>query len=677
VLYEMLTGTCAFAGDGVSDTLAHVLMKEPDWTRLPASTPTPIRRLLGRCLEKDLRRRLRDIGDVRLELDEMSHGVTAHPVATSAATRSRSRERLAWFVAAILAVALGATILWIRVPKPAADALPIARTTIVLPPNQKLASGSGGYPLAISPDGSRLAYVADVEGRTQLYIRELTSLEPKAVPGTAAAEHPFFSPDGQWVGFFAGGALQKVAVAGGAPLRICNVSTSSNGASWGPDDTIVFAVRGGGLSKVSAAGGTPQPLPTAGPASWPEILPDGRTVLFTTNGEGIATVPIGGGDTRVLARTNESTLGAPGVLGTGFLGQARYVPSGHILYGQSSGIVRAVPFELASLKLTGSPVSAVDSIERAPNAGGVFFAASQTGLMIYASTGERHALAWVDRRGNVTPITADRDAFREPRLSPDGRRVAVSINDETRRSDIWIYDAERGTKSRVTVEKHNLAPLWTPDGTRLTFSSGGATIEEVSADGGRRQVLVAPRPGQYPWSWSPDGRTLLYSVDDATGSDLWALSRGGAPQPLLVRPFNDTRPRFSPDGQWVAYASDESGDREVYVAHYPDLDGKVAVSTNGGTNPVWSRDGQELFYRQGDALMAVSVNGTGRGFTSGKPTRLFTGSFSGAGRDSSFDVAPDGQRFVMIKSDDASTLRQLTVVQNWFEDLKRLAPTTR
>jgi eukaryotic-like serine/threonine-protein kinase len=674
VLYEMVTGARAFSGDGVSDTIAHVLMKEPDWTRLPAGTPASIRRLLGRCLEKDSRRRLRDIGDVRLELDDGSQGETAHLVATSAAIRSRNRERLAWFVAAVLAVALGVTSLWVRIAKPATDAPSIARTTIVLPSNQKLASGGGAYPLALARDGSRLAYVAEVEGRTQLYIRELTSLEPKAVVGTTGAEHPFFSPDGQWVGFFAAGALQKVAVAGGAPLRICNVSTASNGASWGSDNTIVFAVRQGGLLKVSASGGTPEPLQTSGPASWPDVLPDGRTVLFITAGEALATMSIAGGERRVLARTHESKLGGPAVLGTGYLLQPRYVPSGHIIYGQSPGIVRAVPFDPASLKLTGSPVSIVDSVEQAPGAGAVFFASSQTGLMIYASTGERHSLVWVDRRGNVATISADRLAFRLPRLAPDGRRVAVAINDDTRRSDIWIYDAERGTKSRVTADKHNLDPVWTPDGTHLTFSNVEG-IQEVSTEGGSRELLVAHRPGQGARSWSPDGRTLLLSVDDATGSDVWAFSRGSTPRPLLVRSFADTLPRFSPDGKWVAWVSNESGDHEVYVAHYPDLDGKVAVSTNGGTHPVWARDGRELFYRQGDALMSVPVNGTGREFTSGKPTRLFAGSFSGAGRDPSFDVAPDGQRFVMIKSDDASTLRQLTVVQNWFEELKRLAPT--
>lgn len=211
---------------------------------------------------------------------------------------------------------------------------------------------------------------------------------------------------------------------------------------------------------------------------------------------------------------------------------------------------------------------------------------------------------------------------------------------------------------------------------RITFWGDG-NIEEVSAEGGIRQVLIATRTDQYPGAWSPDSNTLQFTIGDATGTDLLTFSRGGAPQPLLVRSFADTLPRFSPDGKWVAWVSDESGDREVYVAHYPDLDGKVAVSTNGGTHPVWARDGRELFFREADALMAVAVNGTGRGFTSGKPSRLFTGNFSGTGRNPSFDVAPGGQRFVMIKSDDASALRQLTVVQSWFDDLKRLAPPTR
>jgi eukaryotic-like serine/threonine-protein kinase len=386
-------------------------------------------------------------------------------------------------------------------------------------------------------------------------------------------------------------------------------------------------------------------------------------------------MPLGGGAKLVIARLADSPLDAQTVIGTGGnILQARFVPSGHLVYGQSPGIVRAVPFDLASLSVTGSPVSMVNSVERAMNGGGVYFAVSQTGLLVYASTGDRHQLVWVDREGVARPITSDRAPFRLPRVSPDGKLIAVAISDDTRRSDIWVYDAERGTKRRLTTENHNLEPVWTPDGTRLTVSTGPAIVE-LLASGSKAGTVLLPRPG-YPSSWSPDGQSLLYYANAATGMDLWMLPRsaGGTPRPLLVRPGSDAFAQFSPDGRWVAYASDESGRSEVYVGRFPDLGGKVAVSIDGGTRPRWSRDGHELFYRQGDALMTVAVDGN-RDFRPGKPQRLFAGNFSGESHELAFDVSPDGRQFVMIKSDEDSTLRQLTVVQNWFEELKKLVPT--
>ena len=314
----------------------------------------------------------------------------------------------------------------------------------------------------------------------------------------------------------------------------------------------------------------------------------------------------------------------------------------------------------------------VDSVERAMASGGVYFAVSRTGMLVYAPTGDRHQLVWVDRNGAETPVTSDRGAFRNPRLSPDGKRIAVAINDETRRSDIWIYDTERGTKNRLTSTLHNLAPVWTPDGTHVTFAGGG--IAELPAKGGgNRDLLLPPDTVRYPTSWSPDGGNLLFQADGPTGMDLWVFPRRGDPRPLLVRPFNDYEGVFSPDGKWVAYTSDESGRFQVCVGRYPDVADKVAISRDGGAHPRWSRDGREIFYRQGDALMAASVDAS-RGLRVEKPLRLFAGHYSGASHDSQFDVAPDGRRFVMVKSDEASTLRQITVVQNWIEELRQRTP---
>jgi len=688
VLYEMLTGRAPFGGDTVSDVIAAILEREPDWRALPGDTPTAVRRLLRRSLEKEPERRLRDVGDARIELDESVAHEPPSPLSAGAPARHRAREYLGWAAAVLLLLIAGGA--WLRQQSAGTPAsLPVVRTTIMLPGDQRLASGDSAYPLAVSLDGTKLAYVAEHERQTQLYVRNLNALEPRAIPGTAGAVHPFFSPDGQWIGFFASGTLQKVAVTGGAPLRICVVPGVSVGASWGPDNTIVWAVRGSGLFKIDAAGATPQPLAGSSPAAWPEILPDGRTVLFTTGtslgGSAVATIPLGGGGRRIVARMSSSQLEGPAVLGTGgIIQQARFVPDGLLVYGQSPGVVRAVPFDPKSLMATGSPVSLVDSVERARNGGAVYFAVSRTGLLLYASSGDRHQLVWVDRNGAETPVSTDRAAFRYPRLSPDGRRIAVAVNDETRRSDIWIYDAERGRKNRLTTEGHNLTPVWTPGGASITFSDGG--LVDVHSDGsGRREVLLpreripaylATGTSPYATSWSPDGRNLLFQADEA---DLWILPRegGGVPLPLLVRGFNDHGAQFSPDGRWVAFTSDESGQPEVYVARYPDLANKVTISTAGGVCARWSRNGHELFYREGDALMAVAVDMSGGVLRAEKPRRLFSGQYSGAGRDSEFDVAPDARRFVMVKSDDASTLRQLTVVQNWCEELKRVAQSSR
>ena len=402
----------------------------------------------------------------------------------------------------------------------------------------------------------------------------------------------------------------------------------------------------------------------------------GRTVLFATgiggNISAIATLSLDGGDKHIVARTNESTLQGPALLGTGGIAQPRFLPPAYLVYGQSSGIVRAAPFDLRSRTLTGPAVSMVDSVERGRNGGAVYFAASATGTLLYAPTGDRHQLVWVDRNGTAMPISPDRLAFRHPRLSPDGRLIAVAINDDTRRSDVWIYDGERGTKKRLTTEGHNLRPLWTPDGTRVTINGRG--IFELSTDGtGTRQVLSLGRGG-YPSSWSSDGRTLLFHADDAASTHSWVLPRGGTPRLLFARPFSDREAQFSPDGRWVAYVSDESGRNEVYVEAYPDLGSKVAISSAGGEAPRWSHDGRELFFRQGDAVMAAAVDSS-RVFRAEPPHRLFAGQYSGAGRETGFDVAPDGWRFVMVKSDDLSTLRRIVVVQNWREELRRRVPT--
>jgi serine/threonine protein kinase/Tol biopolymer transport system component len=683
VLYEMLTGRAVFARDTISDTLAAVLEREPDWTALPRQTSSRVRRTLQRCLEKDPKRRLRDIADATAELYETAAGETP-PVAIGL------HRGYGATLAAIVVAGLAFSVWSWRTSRESDQATQtVTRTTIVLPDNQGLAGTGSAYPLALSADGRRLAYVVEQDGQPMLYVRELAALEARLIPGTAGARHPFFSPNGEWLGFFADGALQKVAVAGGVPLRICSAPGESLGGTWSANDTIVWASRGSGLMSVSAGGGMPQPVGDSAPAAWPEILPDGNTILFTTgtvagNPNAIAAISLDGAGKRIIARTTDSSLPGPPVLGPGGgLAEVRFVQNGgYLVYGQdrNPGEVRALPVDPVSLTATGPAFSLVDSVERGSGGGAVYFAVSRTGLLLYAVTGDRHQLVSVDRNGVAIPISTDRAAFRAPRFSPDGSRIVVAINDETRRSDIWIYDAERGTRRRLTSERHNLAPVWTPDGRRIAFADGRLVTLPADATG-PRELLFSSEENQthlpagtspYPTSWSADGRDLLFQAD---ALDLWLLSRdaGTTSHPLLERQFNDYNGQFSPDGKWVAYTSDESGREEVYVRHYPDFGNPFVISTDGGDEARWSHDGREIFFRQHDALMAVSVDTNGS-FRAEKPRRLFAGRFTGAGRDPSFDISPDGKRFVMVKSDEASALTKLTVVQNWFDDLKRRAP---
>ena len=678
-VYEMATGKKAFEGKSQASLIAKILETDPPpMSSLQPMTPPALDRIVQSCLAKDPDERWQSAADLARELKWLAgsgaqgaSSVRQSPVRVVRAS-NRTFAYLGWAAAALLVAAV-AVLLFRNSAAPTVAS--VIRTSIVLPVGQRLTSDAADYPMAVSRDGNRIAYVAEEESGTQLYVRELSALGPKAIAGTSGARHPFFSPDGQWVAFFADGALQRASVAGGAPLRICNISGTSMGGSWGPDNTIVFGSRGTGLHKVSAAGGVPQPLNGGDSGTWPEILPDNKTVLFST-GSIIATIPLNGGKARVLARTNDSSSEGPAVLGTGYVLQARFVSSGYLVYGQSPGVVRAVPFDLESLSLKGPPVSMIDNVERASGGGAIYFASSDTGLLLYAPTGQRHQIVWVDRNGAETPVSTNRAAFRVPRLSPNGKLIAVAVSDETRRSDIWIYDAEGGAKRRLTTEAHNLAPVWTPDGTHLTFSSDANVAEMLATGSGTKEILL-PRVGyRYPCSWSPDGKDLLFQEEEPAGYSLWRFSRdsGNASPTLLVRPTAGECGMLSPNGKWVAYASNESGRAEIYVETYPNLTEKIAISTDGGTCPVWSHDGRELFYRQGDAVMVVSVD-TGAGLRPGKPRRLFAGPYRGESQEPAFDVSPDGRRFLMIKSDDAATLRQINVVQNWVEELKqRVSP---
>ncbi len=690
VLYETLTGRQTFAGETVSDILAAILGREPDWLALPGTTPPKIRDLLRRCLQKDPARRLRDVGDARIEIEEALAGPEEiTPAATSAQRPARWQRALPWGVAGLMVVAAGVAI-WSSRRATAPAARPAARLLITLPATESLDLGRyvGERPaVALSPDGRRVVYAASSGGVTRLYMRAMDQLEAMPIAGTEGASGPFFSPDGQWVGFFTPDTLKKVSLIAGTTVSICHVPSVTRGASWSPDEVILFTpTPADGLSRVSASGGIPQVVTTPDTKTgelahlWPEILPGGKTVLFTIRtGRSFD-------DARIAVQSLES--GERRLLEVEGGTSAHYAPTGHLVYARG-GTLLAVPFDLAQLRVTGRPVPILEGVRVDPTSGAAQFSLSGDGTLVYVRGGAgfpERSLLWVDRRGATRPVMERRLPFQSPSFSPDAQRLAVTIEGITQ--DAWVYELARGILTRLTFDPNEeFGPIWTPDGKRVTFAS--YRVGEVPnlfwkpADGSSAEErLTTTKDVQFPSSWSPDGRVLAFTrvrVPTIIESDIWVLPLSGdrKPQPLVRTPFEEYGAMFSPDGRWIAYVSNESGRNEVYLQPFTGSGGKRQISTDGGTSPVWARSGRELFYRNADKMMAVSIT-TQPAFAAAPPRLLFQGAFEEFGRADlprNYDIAPDGERFVMIRSEQQSTPTQLNVVLNWFEELKRRVPS--
>jgi eukaryotic-like serine/threonine-protein kinase len=687
VLFEMLTARRLFEGDSTAETLATVMMTEPKWEALPANIPPGIRKLLGRCLEKDPQRRLQAIGEARIVIEEtLSLPAQAGGIADVGAglkpapTVTPWRRALPWALAAISTLALAALIIGNVLRAPPPPSRQVARLTVALPPSDRLALGLTPV-LALSPDGSRLVYVASRSGAKQLYVRPIDSLEASPIPATEGAESPFFSPDGQSVGFFAEGKLKRVSLSGGAPLTLSS-AVAPRGASWGADGNIIYTPSFGtsSLFQVMAAGGTPKPLTTPdrkkGEIShrWPQILPGGKAVLFTVwTGGSFDDASIG---VQSLETGERRTVLEGGTY-------ARYVPSGQLVYARAGGLM-AVPFDLTRLEVTGPPVSVLQGVRIAPTTGAAEFSFSDDGTFAYVAGGlwgGERTLLWVNRKGASEPIPAPPRAYGWPRLSPDGRRLALGISGSNQ--GVWLYDLARSALSLVAETPLTPNPIWTPDGKRLTFNfttHGPWNIFWVPSDGsGSVERLATSDNAQSPGSWSPDGQVLAFSeLDPTTGYDIWVLRLAGErkAQPFLQTPSNETAPAFSPNGRWLMYVSDESGRNEIYVRPFPGPGGKLQISTEGGTEPTWAPNGRELFYRSGNKMMVVAVE-TKTGFAAAKPVELFEGNYESGlyVYSPNYDVSPDGQRFLMIKGSEQESAMQVNVVLNWFEDLKRRVPT--
>jgi serine/threonine-protein kinase len=684
VVYEMATGKKAFEGSTSASVISKILQVDPPpMSSLQPMTPPALDRVVKRCLAKEPDDRWQTARDLEMELKWIAESGPQSASQTNVPVkgiRALGRQPIMFGLGALLLGAVMASLaIWNLKPTPPVPR-PVSRFTITLPAGQQLAGLDVGPAVALSPDGTHLAYVARQGGtQQQLYLRAMDSLEAKPVSGTEGAVNPFFSPDGQWVGFFAGQKLKKVSVSGGSALTLGD-ATFPHGASWGNQRVIAFAPSvGTSLKQVPDGGGTPQLLTRLEKGEvnqrWPEFLPDGKAVLFTgaptnaswTNSQ-VSAQSVGTGQRRNLIQ------GAT---------HPRYAASGHLVYAQA-GSLMAVPFDPRRLAITGAAAPIGEGVLQSSSSGAAQYSLSDTGSLVYIPGGvqaDQRRLVWVTRSGAEQSVAAPVRAYVYPRIAPDGRRVAVGIGEEG--IQLWLYDLSRDTLTRFTFEgSANQNGVWTPDGKWIAIQSnreGPLNIFWQRADGGGGlEHLITSEYNNFPMSWSPDGQLLAFvEVNPTTGYDIWVLRMSDRKaQPFLRTPFNESTPRFSPDGRWLAYISDESGRFEIYVQPYPGPGGKWQISTEGGAEPVWNPNGRELFYRSGDKMMAVDI-ATQPSFASGKPRMLFEGQYSPApGTTPNYDVSPDGQRFLMIKPSEAGEApTQINVVLNWFEELKQRVPT--
>ena len=625
VLYEMLTGRRMFEAEDVSLTLAEVMKSEPQRDALPADVSPTLRTYLARCLQKDPKERVRDIGDVRLALEG------AFEISAPASEPTASKPRTLQWISAVVVTGLVAGLGVWGLTRPAAPR--VTRLTVSTPPSSAPLVVGLGRDLAISPDGEWLVYRG--VGRA-FHVRHIDRFETTRLD-LVVPDSPFISPDGTWIGFANSGALQKVPVLGGPPTTICNVEDRVRGASWGGDGTIVFATDRTGLFQVSAGGGEPRQLTKPDGVSeighlWPEMLPGDGAVLFViyrgggsvASGFDIAVLSLETGEYRVLIRGGTSP---------------RYAPTGHLVY-VVDGALMVVPFDAERLETTGDAVPALSGMF--PKFTGVAnFDVSDNGVLIYLPgdpEGGNRSLVWVDRQGREEPLRVEPRSYMSVALSPEGERVVSHVRDATGSDDVWIHNMRRGTFTRLTFDPvSDYFPVWTPDGERVLFRSNrdGSGLFWKAADGTGSVERLAD-VAFFPFSVSPDGLRLVGTIRQAeTTWDVAEVSLDGDPtlRPLVVGPLNQWHPQISPSGKWLAYHSRESGRAEIYVRPYPDVDaGRWQVSTNGGAYPMWSPSEEELFFRNEDQMVAVPVV-TDAGFEFGTPSVLLRETTGGDTRE--------------------------------------------
>ncbi len=687
VLYEMATGRRAFEGKSQLSTATAILEKDPEpLSAIQPAAPVALDHCIRTSLAKDPEQRRQSARDVLLDLQWIAAG--GGQVAPSE-TRDSRAVYVAIAVAIALAVVVGAVWRWIR-PAPVPGR--VMRFAVDVPAGESL-GGSWYLPpgIALSRDGSQLAFVAHHAGASRIYLRSLSDVTSRPVSGTEGAHTPFFSPDGQWLGFVSGSTLMKVPTTGGPPVTITAAVGSDlgiYGACWAAADTIYFG-GGSGLMKVSDTGGKPEAITHLDPKNeetehrFPELLPGGKSLLFVVRtGEepsfdeaDIWAVELKTGRRKMLVKSGTDP---------------HYAPSGHLLFVRA-GVLFAVPFDADRVEVKGAPTPVVDGVRENARVGAGQFSIAQDGSLVYVSGGlsfGEHELVMVDKSGKARLLTAAPRAYEDFTISPDGRSIATTVEGSV--TDTWIHDIARDTDSRFTFGVEHRDPAWTPDGKRIVYSgykdgSMGLFWKPVDGSGPEERLVTAD---SYPWFWSPDGRFLLYSLQsNTTGEDVWVFSLDDRKtRPLFETPYDDEWAIFSPDGKWIAYNTNESGRDEVYLAPFPALSPRTRVSTGGGRHPLWSPDGHELYYRMGtnpesmrertlatsSRIMAVSVQ-TKPSLQIGTPRVLFEGPYFDSGHD--WAITPDGKAFIFIRDKETqSSPGEMNVVLNWFEELKKKVP---
>jgi len=686
ILYEMLSGRTAFHRQSTADTISAILKEDPPDLSTTKRNVTPaLERIMRHCLEKKPEERFHSASDLAFALEALSAST-----ATSTQTEAQpalerrgmnSRERLAWITAGILFLALLALLIFVIAPFRESPAESRAVRSFILPPENSSFdfTDTNAGSLSISPDGRRLTFVAPTaEGKDILWVRSLDALSAQALTGTEGASFPFWSPDSRFIGFFAGGKLKKIEAAGGPALTLCDAPEARGGA-WNRDGVIVFAPDvAGALQQISASGGPPSAVTQLDQARagtthrWPYFLPDDQHFLYLSRGAtasetqtgSIYVTSLGSKESKLLLRVSSNVAYA----------------QGYLIFLRA-GTLMAQAFDAKRLEMAGDAFPIALGVQSEPSMARAVFAVSENGVLAYQTGSVRNGsqLAWFDRNYKQLSVLGDVADYGSPQLSPDGKRLAVSIVDpQNGNQDIWLYDVARGLRTRFTVDPGDeRSPAWSPDGSRIVFSSnrkGHFDLYQKSAGGvGNDEPLLESDLEKHPLSWSPDGRFLLYNtVDPKSKADLWVLPLGGdrKPFPFLQTEFNEFNGQFSPDGRWIAYVSDESGGNEIYVAPFPGPGPKQQISTSGGRQPKWQGDGKEIFYlAPGKKLMAAEVNGQGASLVIGAARPLFEVHPYESGY--AYDVTTDGQRFLINTIVEQKASAPITLVLNWTADLKR------